>query len=102
MPTLGGVYTIRDIFDGRIYGHDEPALLLVEIVNPVREYVSHLGRRVTCEPFWLSFRFRPVRATSIDIFTKLLEPVPGREPADRVASIYIPSRPCQRSQTVVR
>ncbi len=64
---------------------------LVEIVNPVRPYVSLAGP-VTCEPFWLAFRFRPVRTTTlggvytirdvfdIDVFTKLLAPVPVREP----------------------
>ena len=49
IPTLGGVYTIRDIFDAGIYGYDEPGLLLCEIVNPVRKYTSPAGRPVTCE-----------------------------------------------------
>ena len=79
IPSLGGVYTVRDVFDGRAYGYDEDALLLVEIVNPVRRYVAPAGP-VACEQFWLANRFRPVRTTSIDIFTQMLEPVPVHEP----------------------
>lgn len=78
IPTLGGVYTIRYIFDAGVYGYDEPGLLLCEIVNPVRKYISPAGRPVTCEAFWWSFRFRPVRTTNIDVFEKLLEPKPAR------------------------
>jgi hypothetical protein len=71
-PTLGGVYTVRDIFDASVYGHDEPGLLLVEIVNPVRRYISLAGP-CECEQFFLAFRFRPVRTTNVDVFTKMLE-----------------------------
>ena len=77
-PRLRAVYTIRDIFDASPYGFDEPALLLVEIVNPVRGYSAPTGP-VVCEQFWLASRFRPVRTTSIDIFRAMLEPVPTRQ-----------------------
>jgi hypothetical protein len=90
-PTLGGVYTVRDIFDASVYGHDEPGLLLDEIVNPVRRYISLAGP-CECEQFFLAFRFRPVRTTNIDVFTKMLEPVPVREPAQLLAS-RAPHRP---------
>jgi hypothetical protein len=35
--------------------------------------------RFECEQFFLANRFRPVHATSIDVFTKMLEPEPARE-----------------------
>ncbi len=72
-PKLGGVYTVRDIFDARPYGHDEPGLLLVEVVNPLQQYMSRRGS-VVCEQFWLGFRFRPLPTTNIDVFKKMLEP----------------------------
>ena len=78
IPKVRGVFTIRDIFDCTVYGYDEPGLLLVEIVNPVLPYIAPAGQ-VRCEQFWLAWRFRPLPTTSIDIFTKMLEPVPVRE-----------------------
>jgi hypothetical protein len=77
LPALGGVYTIRDIFDARRYGHDDLGLLMEEIVNPIRRYISEHGP-VTCEQFWLSYRFRPLRTTNIDVFLKMLEPARER------------------------
>jgi hypothetical protein len=75
---LGGVYTIRDIFDASAHGFDQPGLLLAEIVNPVRRYISQCGP-VTVEQFWLAYRFRPLRTTNIDVFKAMLEPVPAVE-----------------------
>ena len=30
LPVLGGIYTVRDIFDAAPYGYDEPGLLLAD------------------------------------------------------------------------
>jgi hypothetical protein len=74
-PEKGGIYTVREVFDARPHGFDHDALLLVEIVNPVLDYVAPAGP-VRCEQFFLAFRFRPLRTTGIDVFTRMLEPVP--------------------------
>jgi hypothetical protein len=75
MPKRGGVYTVRDVFDARRYGFDQDGLLLEEIINPVLDYVAPAGH-VRIEQFFLAFRFRPLRTTSIEAFHKMLEPVP--------------------------
>ena len=85
IPRLRAVYTIRDIFDASPYGFDEPALLLVEIVNPVRRYTAPTGQ-VECEQFWLANRFRPVCTTNIDVFLKMLEPEPTLRPVEEEAA----------------
>jgi hypothetical protein len=83
VPVLGGTYTVRDVFDAGPYGYDaEAGILLVEVVNPVRPYISKCGP-VECEQFWLAFRFRPVCRTNIEVFEKMLVPVP-QEPAELV------------------
>jgi hypothetical protein len=84
LPVLGGIYTVRDVFDAAPYGYDdEIGLHLAEVVNPVRRYLCKNRRMVDVEQFWLAFRFRPVRTTNIDVFTAMLEPVP-KEPAELV------------------
>jgi hypothetical protein len=74
-PEKGGIYTMREVFDARPHGFDHDALLLAEILNPVLDYIAPAGP-VRCEQFFLAFRFRPLRTTSIDVFTRMLEPVP--------------------------
>jgi hypothetical protein len=75
MPRKGGVYTVREVFDARAHGFDHDGLLLDEVVNPVLDWIAPAGP-VRCEQFWLTFRFRPVRTTSIDVFTSMLQPAP--------------------------
>jgi hypothetical protein len=82
LPQVGGVYKIRHIFDARPFGYDEPGILLVEVVNPVLEYVAP-GGDYTGEQFFLASRFRPLHDTNIEVFTQMLEPVP-QEPAELV------------------
>ena len=77
-PWKGHVYTVRAVFDARPHGYDQDALLLEEIVNPVRRYIAPAGV-VEVEQFFLVFRFRPVRTTSIEVFTRMLVPTPARE-----------------------
>ncbi len=67
-PKLGGIYMIRDICDregtiGLMFEEiwHEPAWFCVGLV----------------EPAFNAKRFRPVKKTNIDIFKKMLEPVPG-------------------------
>ena len=83
-PVVGGIYTIRRIFCARRYGHDDVGVLLNEVRNPVRRYFTRTGRNVRCEPFFLSYRFRPVKPTSIEVFRRLLEPESVREVKERV------------------
>jgi hypothetical protein len=75
LPVVGSIYTIREVFDARPYGYDEAAILLDEVVNPVRRYIAPAGP-VRCEQFFLGNRFRPLHDTSIEIFTQMLQPVP--------------------------
>ena len=80
LPEAGRIYTIRAIGDAELlYGLCGIGLLLEEIVNAERRYLCPRGR-VLCELCFRSDRFRPVHTTSIDIFTKMLEPVKVREP----------------------
>ncbi len=72
----GRIYTIRRMFNARPFGHDDVAILLEEVRNRPRPYTCARGYTVRCEQFWLGFRFRPLRTTSIEIFTRMLEPVP--------------------------
>ena len=82
LPAEGAVYTIRGTVDCRALGYDEDGLLLEEIVNPVRLRKAPSGpcRGEVC--FRIS-RFRPLRTTSIGVFTAMLEPAP-KEPAELV------------------
>ena len=63
---------------GAPHGFDEDGLRLVEIVNRVDTYRSPLGPRFGECTYRIS-RFRPLRTTSIDVFTKMLEPELVRE-----------------------
>ena len=85
MPCEGNVYTVRAVLDARPYGFDCDALLLEEVVNPVMAHTTApvAGAVFEVEQFFLAWRFRPVRTTSIEVFEKLLEPVP-QEPAELV------------------
>lgn len=75
-PKRGAVYTVRAIYPGRAHGYDEDGLRLVEIVNRRGTYWSPDGRRRRCELAFRMSRFRPLRTTNIDVFTRMLEPVP--------------------------
>jgi hypothetical protein len=83
LPTRGGVYTVRAIVSCVADGYDEDGLRLVEIVNPKRRLRWPSGRCQRIELCFRMSRFRPVRTTSIDVFTRMLEPVP-KEPAELV------------------
>ena len=73
LPKRGSIYTIREIVPCKVFGFDEDALRLVEIVNPALEYLAPSGS-VTHELAFRISRFRPVRTTSIDVFLEMLEP----------------------------
>ena len=80
LPQKGVVYTIRAIVPCRaLFGRDEDGLHLVEIVNPT---LPRKSGWVNGELAFRISRFRPVRTTSIDVFTKMLKPVPVSEPAE--------------------
>jgi hypothetical protein len=64
---------VRDAFDARPYGFDQDGLLLEEIINPVLDYLAPAGP-VRIEQFFLAIRFRPLRTTSVEVFTRMLEP----------------------------
>jgi hypothetical protein len=87
-PVVGGIYTIRRIYDARPLGHDDLAILLREVRNRPRPYMSATGRDVRCEQFWLGFRFRPVRPTSIDVFRRLLESVPAEDEPNHLGDFH--------------
>jgi hypothetical protein len=73
-PIKGLVYTVRGVEVSPLNGL--LGLFLEEIVNERRLYT--LGMR---EPkFWVG-RFRPVRQTSIEQFTSILNQAPQREDA---------------------
>lgn len=76
-PVRGEVYTVRG-FDTCDCGF--PAgIWLSEISNRrVPLYCRDCGLTVRGEPPFLVRRFRPVRETDIDIFTKMLAPTPRR------------------------
>ena len=78
LVAVGSIYTVREVIDTRGHGYDEDALLLEEIRNPVRVYVTPAGP-VRTEVYFFASRFRPLRTTHIDVFTKMLEPTPVRE-----------------------
>jgi hypothetical protein len=82
-PKRGAVYTVRAIAPCKDHGHNEDGLHLVEIVNKPRSHRCPDGRRRKCEAAYRMSHFRPLRMTSIDIFTRMLEPAP-RETAEPV------------------
>jgi hypothetical protein len=77
----GGDYTVRGIVP-LADGHDEDVLWLAEIVNPRRLLSGPNGRRRRTELCFRMSRFRPLRATNIDVFLQMLAPVPEREAVD--------------------
>jgi hypothetical protein len=85
IPEPGVVYTVRAIVDRRSHGYHVDGVFLVEIVNPVQRYRCADGRWRKCEVAILQDCLRPVRTatTSIDVFARMLEPVP-QEPAELV------------------
>jgi hypothetical protein len=66
IPKLHGIYTIRDIYEWNglvgLYFH--------EILNPSAQFIDGYG-----EPCFNAKNFRPVKPTSIEVFTELLEPI---------------------------
>jgi hypothetical protein len=75
LPVRGRVYTVREVVPMMRRGFDEDGLFLEEIVNPIQT------RRdgSTFELVFRQSRFRPLRATSIDLFLEMLQPEPVSE-----------------------
>jgi hypothetical protein len=63
-PVRGMIYTVRD----------EEGILLEEITNPPAWFRDETWFG---EPGFYSWRFRSVKRTSIDVFWKIVEPVPA-------------------------
>lgn len=73
-PVKGHVYTIRCIEIGIDIGRDEEAFFRFdEIVNPILDYPS--GR---ADANFHARAFRPVKQTSIDCFTSILNQTPQK------------------------
>lgn len=69
-PTYGQIYTVRDITPPEYYANGAPpSIWLEEIVNPPVMWTTGIW-----EIAFPTRIFRPIRKTSIDVFTKLLEP----------------------------
>lgn len=83
LPKRGAVYTVRAIVPCRGQGYDEDGIRLAEIVNPTLSLRCPNGQRIWTELAFRMSRFRPVRTTSIEVFTQMLESVP-QEPAELV------------------
>ena len=76
-PVLNAIYTIREIHvEGPLTG-----FCFHEIVNPCAWFAAGFG-----EPAFNSRNFRPVKATSIELFQRLLNPTDRtvQAPNDRV------------------
>ena len=75
-PVKGCVYTIRgfDIYPPLV----GTAIWLEEIINPEVDFEED-GVEGTQEPSFWAWRFRPIRTTSIDVFTAMLAPTPVKE-----------------------
>lgn len=71
-PEKGMIYTIRDIKSFA----SGTGMRLEEIINKPLQYKAGLA-----EPSFLIERFRPLKKTSIDCFTALLNPTPELEDA---------------------
>lgn len=73
VPKVGCVYTIRD-FDGA------DGLRVEEVVNPLMDCIhTATGLHIFDEPSFDTDRFRPVKETSIDVFTAMLAPTPNKK-----------------------
>ena len=70
-PVEGGVYTIRSFS----VGENELGLRLEEIVNPVLEFECD-GIAEMTEVSFLSYRFRPAKETSLEVFDAALKGLP--------------------------
>ncbi len=70
-PVEGGVYTIRSFS----VGPDEIGLRLAEIVNPILEFEVG-GITEMHEVAFLSYRFRPAKETSLEVFDAALKGLP--------------------------
>jgi len=79
LPILGRVYTVRALVPkgafrkGTFAEPAEDGLRLVEIMN--KAWRRTCGRKL--ELAFRVSRFRPLRATNIDVFLRMLEPVPA-------------------------
>ncbi len=71
-PVEGGVYTIRSFSVGP---DDELGLRLAEIVNPMLEFEID-GVTEMDELAFLSYRFRPAKETSLEVFDAALKGLP--------------------------
>ncbi len=70
-PVEGGVYTIRSFS----VGENELGLRLAEIVNPMLEFEID-GVTEMDELAFLSYRFRPAKETSLEVFDAALKGLP--------------------------
>jgi len=79
LPVRGRIYTVREIVPqsafhkGAFVPPAEDALHLAEIMN--KAWRRTCGRKL--ELAFRVSRFRPLRATNIDVFLRMLEPVPA-------------------------
>jgi hypothetical protein len=74
-PVRGLIYTVRAVMpedEDEDEDEDEEGILLEDIMNPPAWFRAWFG-----EPGFYSWRFRPVKRTSIDAFRKIVEPVPA-------------------------
>ena len=88
-PALGGIYTIREIVQGRGEQQGVIGFHLYEITNPLAHFDGYAEKE---EPAFDSRHFRQMRPTSIEVFEKLLAPVERHGDEPRTA---LPSRSCQ-------
>jgi hypothetical protein len=70
LPTRGRIYTIRAIVPCKAHGFEQDGLHLVEVINPLRRWRCPTGGWRTAEVAFRISRFRPVRNTSIEVFTQ--------------------------------
>ncbi len=89
-PALGGIYTIREIVQGRGEQQGVIGFHLYEITNPLAHFDGYAEKE---EPAFDSRHFRPMRPTSIEVFEKLLAPVErhGDERKNRVTKPLVPA-----------
>lgn len=73
-PIKGQIYTIRGFCKEAMDIYDVPYIYLEELINPIV-----YGADTQCEPAFLGLNFRPVRKTSIEVFTSLLVPSPKQK-----------------------
>lgn len=71
-PIRGQIYTIRGFCQQAMDEYGVAYLWFEELINPISSYRG-------CEPAFLSYLFRPLRKTNIEIFTKLLAPTPKQK-----------------------